>query len=581
MTDPDLGQYTFSRSLSLLSSPGLRSLVSCSVCSVVVSGPSFPLVSGVCGHVVCAGCAGPCSSCPVQGCGRPTQPRDFKESRTLGQVAECLDNIRVLLQRSQVSPDHTGFASSTNATSSVAASKNLRGNKENVSSDLRKTVLTDALKQKVPTKKNPKTSKKTEFDYECEKTEKADDRRKSLPAVTKLPRTGRLRSTTVENPNEPSAGPSKRVVNIEKRNRKGETPLHVACSKGDEAKARSLLVDGANCNTQDNAGWTPLHDAVTGARLQIVTLLLQYGANPSVPGGEQRLTPLHDAVTGGHLEMIRLLVSHGADREAKDAEGRTPRNIAAVLSEETRKVIDGTKVITNLNESIKVNVRAKEMLICLSKKIAKNATVKKLCYDLLPKHNLKRPITEFTSSVSHLVMEENEKLGATSYHYLAALVTGADLVQHTWLLESANKTKILDTGSYLVNFDKEDEEGVEMTRELITTQQPRLFAGMHFYLFGQFGPGLTRNEVLSLIRLCGGKIVSREPDPEWIPEDEVSIPHHARTGSPLAQTSHILLYQDGGKSEPQLKYNMKHIKTLPLAWMVSCLKSCSLINPGK
>ena len=64
-------------------------------------------------------------------------------------MAECFDNLSLT---PEVNPNHTGFSSSTNATSNVTASKNLRGKQENVSSDLRKTVLTDALKQKVTNK---------------------------------------------------------------------------------------------------------------------------------------------------------------------------------------------------------------------------------------------------------------------------------------------------------------------------------------------------------------------------------------------------------------------------------------------
>ena len=332
-------------------------------------------------------------------------------------MAECLDNIKALLQQAAVGKDTVSGAGESKEPNNtpVPSPRRLRGNKITVSKDLRKAVLSEAIQQKVPLKNKAKASKQTNLDPECKKIEKSTEagiRRRSLPAK-KESNSKRVRSATVDNPRASSAGASKKVANIEKRNKKGETPLQVACSKGDEDRARTLLEDGANCNTQDNAGWTPLHDAVTGVRENIVMLLLQFGANPSVPGGEHRLTPLHDAVTGGDIEIIRLLVSHGADRDAKDAEGKTPRNIAVGLSEETRKVIDETKVITDLNESIKVNAKAKEMLICLSNTVAKNAQVKKLCYDLLPKYNMRKPITQFTSSVSHLVVEENEKLEAT------------------------------------------------------------------------------------------------------------------------------------------------------------------------
>jgi hypothetical protein len=45
---------------------------------------------------------------------------------------------------------------------------------------------------------------------------------------------------------------------LQKRNARGESQLHVAAIKGDAEKVQSLLKEGANPNTKDNAGWTPL-----------------------------------------------------------------------------------------------------------------------------------------------------------------------------------------------------------------------------------------------------------------------------------------------------------------------------------
>jgi len=48
---------------------------------------------------------------------------------------------------------------------------------------------------------------------------------------------------------------------LEKKNRKGETALHTAAVKGDDKTVLKLLEQGANPNTVDNAGWSPLHEA--------------------------------------------------------------------------------------------------------------------------------------------------------------------------------------------------------------------------------------------------------------------------------------------------------------------------------
>ena len=68
-------------------------------------------------------------------------------------------------------------------------------------------------------------------------------------------------------------------------------------------------------------------------------------------------------------------------------------------------------------------------------------------------------------------------------------------------------------------------------------------------------------------------------DPEWIPEAEMSIPHHAEAGAAMAKTSHVLVYQDKEADRILMKYNMKHIKTLPLSWLVKCLRQYTLLDP--
>ena len=53
----------------------------------------------------------------------------------------------------------------------------------------------------------------------------------------------------------------KKPASLEKKNKKGETPLHAATLKGDLDIVANLLGRGANPNTVDHAGWTPLHEA--------------------------------------------------------------------------------------------------------------------------------------------------------------------------------------------------------------------------------------------------------------------------------------------------------------------------------
>ena len=59
----------------------------------------------------------------------------------------------------------------------------------------------------------------------------------------------------------PASSPKKKVPAVERKNKFGEAPLHLAAKKGDAAKVKELLEAGASPNVEDAAGWRPLHEA--------------------------------------------------------------------------------------------------------------------------------------------------------------------------------------------------------------------------------------------------------------------------------------------------------------------------------
>ena len=92
----------------------------------------------------------------------------------------------------------------------------------------------------------------------------------------------------------------------------------------DFGQAELLIKEGANPNTQDHNGWTPLHEVAQRKRLDLVRLLLDAGANPNIPGGDENYTPLHDAVEVGSIDIVEILVERGANKEARTISGKTP-----------------------------------------------------------------------------------------------------------------------------------------------------------------------------------------------------------------------------------------------------------------
>uniref|UniRef100_A0A8C4UFX7 Tonsoku-like protein n=1 Tax=Falco tinnunculus TaxID=100819 RepID=A0A8C4UFX7_FALTI len=118
----------------------------------------------------------------------------------------------------------------------------------------------------------------------------------------------------------------RRISKWNRRNERGETPLHRACIEGDLRRVQLFLKQGHPLNPRDYCGWTPLHEACNHGHLEIVRLLLDWGAALDDPGGPgcEGITPLHDALSCGHFEVAELLVQRGASVTARNARGLTP-----------------------------------------------------------------------------------------------------------------------------------------------------------------------------------------------------------------------------------------------------------------
>jgi len=87
----------------------------------------------------------------------------------------------------------------------------------------------------------------------------------------------------------------------------GSTALHIASSRGRNRVLKRLLQSGADINTQDMLGFTPLCQAAVNEWAETCRLLLQHGAKVD-QGNLVGRTPLHLAVTSGNLFAVKVLV---------------------------------------------------------------------------------------------------------------------------------------------------------------------------------------------------------------------------------------------------------------------------------
>ncbi|KAL0634108.1 SMC5-SMC6 complex localization factor protein 1 [Maublancomyces gigas] len=100
-----------------------------------------------------------------------------------------------------------------------------------------------------------------------------------------------------------------------------ETMLITAVKRNDLAQVEALIRQGADVNTPDMFGWTPLHHAARRVNESIAFFLLRSGANIEARNAFLQ-TPLIVAATRvNSFEMVQYLLECGANIAAQDSQG--------------------------------------------------------------------------------------------------------------------------------------------------------------------------------------------------------------------------------------------------------------------
>ena len=131
---------------------------------------------------------------------------------------------------------------------------------------------------------------------------------------------------------------------------RAEGSINIAAGAGHIEAVKKHLADGADVNTKDSDGMTPLHSAAYGGHKEIAGLLIAKGADVNA-ANNVKLTPLDlasDEVVGlllkqggkrgsilgaakvGDLENVKELLDAGADVNAKPELGSPPLHVVAI-----------------------------------------------------------------------------------------------------------------------------------------------------------------------------------------------------------------------------------------------------------
>ncbi|PVH94333.1 ankyrin [Periconia macrospinosa] len=109
---------------------------------------------------------------------------------------------------------------------------------------------------------------------------------------------------------------------------KGGTALHVAAICNNMVGIEELIAQGANVDSQDINGETPLMWAIRSENVDIVKMLLKNGASPRAMT-RSLLSPLMIACDVGAADLASLLMGQHADQQLRDLHGGTALHHAA------------------------------------------------------------------------------------------------------------------------------------------------------------------------------------------------------------------------------------------------------------
>jgi len=230
----------------------------------------------------------------------------------------------------------------------------------------------------------------------------------------------------------------------------GLTPLHAACIQHVAATVRVLCDAGAPLEMRDRGMFTPICNASEWGRSDIVSLLLEKGADPNASGwngniglhiaawkGREEVvdvflrdtrvdvntknsygfTALHLAALAESYSIVQKLLQHGADVNSQDNDGSTPLHFAIDSGNEgiARLLYERPELDRSLRNLLGLNC-VMQAALRFPERIAELVGEQYSMYlDELPKDIPARKFTEVAQRILPTICLENVKLIPTRF----------------------------------------------------------------------------------------------------------------------------------------------------------------------
>lgn len=118
------------------------------------------------------------------------------------------------------------------------------------------------------------------------------------------------------------------------------TALNAALLQDNYSEVHNILIKGIDINAHDEEGCTPIFMAVHKSSVELVSILLEAGANPDLGNMMYERTPLMVLTydwNNKSVEICNLLLKYGANVNSIDKEGLTPLMYAILPLEDDKQ----------------------------------------------------------------------------------------------------------------------------------------------------------------------------------------------------------------------------------------------------